>query len=234
MGLVVRINTFFIMARVAHTNQESPRSSNPTTKYLAWKSVDKQFSYYDKASGDNIAVELPLRFVFLQHYHTIKGWNDSTQTGIYSNEVFYIGKEPLTVQTFKGKAIASGIYKDIKQDVVAAGGKYHRSVYVMLEDGSVANISLKGAVVKEWSDFMEASKNLVDNQWVEVASAKDEKKGSVKYSVPVFSLGKPLTKEASNQADQAADALKTHMDAYFSKGVNDIEVEEAETLDLEF
>lgn len=219
------------MARFAHTN-ESSKSANPTTKYLAWKSVEKQFSYYDKASGDNIAVELPLRFVFLQHYHTIKGWNDSTQTGIYSNEVFYIGKENLNVQTFKGKKIASGLYKDIKPDVVAAGGKYHRSVYVMLEDGSIANIALKGAVVKEWSDFMEASRNLIDNQWVEVTSTKDEKKGSVKYSVPVFSLSKPLTVDQSNQADSAAGALKGHMDSYFSRDVRDIEVEE-ETLELD-
>jgi hypothetical protein len=219
------------MARFAHTN-ESSKSANPTTKYLAWKSVEKQFSYYDKASGDNIAVELPLRFVFLQHYHTIKGWNDSTQTGIYSNEVFYIGKENLNVQTFKGKKIASGLYKDIKPDVVAAGGKYHRSVYVMLEDGSIANIALKGAVVKEWSDFMEASRNLIDNQWVEVTSSKDEKKGSVKYSVPVFSLGKPLTVDQSNQADSAAGALKQRMDNYFSTDLRDIEVDE-ETLELD-
>ena len=219
------------MARFAHTN-ESRKSSNPTTKYLAWKSVEKRFSYYDKASGDNIAVELPLRFVFIQHYHTIKGWNDATQTGIYSNEVFYIGREELSVQTFKGKKIASGLYKDIKTDVVAAGGKYHRSVYVMLEDGSIANISLKGAVVKEWSDFMEATRNLIDNQWVEVTSSKDEKKGSVKYSVPVFSLGKPLTVEQSNKADEAASSLKQRMDNYFSTDVRDIEVEE-ETLELD-
>ena len=168
------------MARFAHTNQESSKSSNPTAKYLSWKSNDKQFSYYDKASGENVAVTLPFKFVFLQHYHTIKGWNDATEAGIYSNEVFFIGKEPLTVQTFKGKKIASGLYSQIKQDVIAGGGKYHRSVYVMLEDGSIANISLKGSSVKEWSDFMEDSKNLIDNQWVEVASAKDQKKGSIK------------------------------------------------------
>lgn len=221
------------MARFAHTNQEAPKSSNPTTKYLAWKSTEKAFTYYDKAAGDNVKVDLPLKFVFLQHYHTVKGWNDSTQSGIYANEVFFIGKEPLTVRTFKGKEIANGFYKDIKADVNAAGGKYHRSVYVMLEDGSVANLSLKGAVVKEWSDFMEASKNLIDNQWVTVETAKDEKKGSVKYSVPAFALGKPLTNEESNSADAAATALKTHMDNYFSSS-KDIEVEEEQELDLEF
>jgi hypothetical protein len=222
------------MARFAHTNQESSKGSNPTAKYLSWKSNDKQFSYYDKASGENVAVTLPFKFVFLQHYHTIKGWNDATETGIYSNEVFFIGKEPLNVQTFKGKKIASGLYSQIKQDVIAGGGKYHRSVYVMLEDGSIANISLKGSSVKEWSDFIENSKNLIDNQWVEVASAKDQKKGSIKYSVPEFALGATLTKKASDSADLAATNLKQYMDDYFGQeSVRDIDVEE-ESLDLSF
>lgn len=218
------------MARFAHTNQEAPKSTNPTAKYLAWKSTNKMFTYYDKAAGENVEVPLPLKFVFLQHYHTVKGWNDATQTGIYANEVYYIGREELSVRTFKGKDIASGLYKDIKADVNAAGGKYHRSVYVMLEDGTVANVSLKGAVVKSWSDFMEESKNLVDNQWITIESSKDEKKGSVKYSVPVFTLGKPLTAEESNAADNAAALLKVHMDAYF--GSSDV-AEEEEELDIE-
>lgn len=218
------------MARFAHTNQEAPKSRNPTARYVAWKSTTKMFTYYDKAVGENVEVPLPLKFVFLQHYHTVKGWNDATQTGIYANEVYYIGREELSVHTFKGKDIASGLYKDIKADVNAAGGKYHRSVYVMLEDGTVANVSLKGAVVKSWSDFMEESKNLVDNQWITIGSSKDEKKGSVKYSVPVFTLGKPLNAEESNAADNAAALLKVHMDAYF--GSRDV-AEEEEELDIE-
>lgn len=223
------------MARFAHTNQEAPKSSNPTTKYLNWKSTDKCFSYYDKQDQLNVNVPLPVKFVFLQHYHTVKGWNDPTQTGIYSNEVFYIGKEPLNVQTFKGKKIASGIYKDIKADVAAGGGKYHRSIYVMLEDGSIANISLKGAGVKVWSDFIEASRNLIDNQWVEVNTSKDEKKGSIKYSVPVFTLGSTLGVEVSAQADEAASELKVYMNKYFSnESKAEPVVEEADDLELEF
>ena len=90
------------MARISH-NTEKSVSSNPTSKYLEWKSNDKAFSYYDKEAGQNVKVELPLKFVFLQHYHTVKGWNDASASGIYSNEVFYIGSEPMTVRSFKGK-----------------------------------------------------------------------------------------------------------------------------------
>lgn len=214
------------MARISH-NTEKSASYNPTSKYLEWKSNDKSFSYYDKEAGENVKVDLPLKFVFLQHYHTVKGWNDASQSGIYSNEVYYIGSESMTVRAFKGGTIAEGIYKDIKQDITNAGGKYHRSVYVMLEDGTIANLSFKGAVVREWSDFMEANKNLVDNQWIEVKSAKDQKKGSIKYSTPEFTLGANLNAKDSVQADSVASSLKTYLDSYFKKE-EAVEFEEAE------
>lgn len=204
------------MARISH-NTEKSVSSNPTSKFLSWKSNDKSFSYYDKEAGENVNLELPFKFVFLQHYHTVKGWHDASQSGIFSNEVYYIGSETMNVRSFKGGAIAEGLYKDIKVDIVNAGGKYHRSVYVMLEDGTIANLSLKGAVVKEWSDFMDSNKNLVDAQWVEVNSAKDQKKGSIKYSTPEFTMGANLKPTDADKADSAATKLKAHLDTYFNK-----------------
>lgn len=204
------------MARISH-NTEKSVSSNPTSKYLEWKSNDKAFSYYDKEAGQNVKVELPLKFVFLQHYHTVKGWNDASASGIYSNEVFYIGSEPMTVRSFKGGVLAEGLYKDIKSNIVNAGGKYHRSVYVMLEDGTIANLSFKGAVVREWSDFMEANRSLTDAQWIEVKEAREEKKGSVKYSVPSFKMGPALSKQDSSNADSVASTLKSYLDGYFNK-----------------
>lgn len=204
------------MARISH-NTEKSVSSNPTSKYLEWKSNDKAFSYYDKEAGQNVKVELPLKFVFLQHYHTVKGWNDASSSGIYSNEVFYIGSEPMTVRSFKGGVLAEGLYKDIKSNIVNAGGKYHRSVYVMMEDGTIANLSFKGAVVREWSDFMEANRSLTDAQWIEVKEAREEKKGSVKYSVPSFKMGPALSKQDSSNADSVASSLKSYLDGYFNK-----------------
>jgi hypothetical protein len=222
------------MARISHT-QEKSESSNPTSKYLDWKSMDKKFSHYDKAAGENVSVELPLKFVFLQHYHTVKGWNDASQSGIWSNEVYYIGSEPMTVRAFKGGLIAEGIYKEIKPAITNAGGKYHRSVYVMLEDGSIANLSFKGAVVREWSDFMQTNGSLVDNQWIEINSAKDQKKGSIKYSTPEFTLGANLSKKDEAMADAAAAQLKGHLDQYFNKDQQSAEVMlEADDVEIDF
>jgi len=217
------------MARISHTSEKSNSSNNPTKKYLDWKSNDKSLEFYDKEAGEKVKVELPLKFVFLQHYHTVKGWNDASQSGIWSNEVYYIGSEPMTVRAFKGGEIASGLYKDIKQDITNAGGKYHRSVYVMLEDGTIANLSFKGAVVREWSDFFGDNQSLLDNQWIEVNTSKEQKKGSIKYSTPEFTLGKNLTAKESGMADDTALELKGYLDEYFRKE----EVIEAENFELE-
>ena len=220
------------MSRITHLNTQE-KSVNPSTKFLEWKSEAKCFSYYDKSlvndsmtkeekkEKGNVAVPLPFKFLFINHYHTVKGYHDATSTGIFSNEVFFIGSEPVSVRTHKGLEIASGIYKQIKPSIEAAGGKYHRSIYVMLEDGSLANISIKGAGVREWSEFFENNRRSLRNKWIEINEAKDEKKGRVSYSVPSFTLGSELSKDESSDADLASNKLQNYMDEYFRKDTHD-------------
>lgn len=203
------------MARVNHAQLETT-STNPTSRYLEWKSNDKAFKFYDKEAGDNFIEKLPMKFLFLNHYHTVKGFSDASNSGIYSNEVYHIGSQEISVRSFKGGEIAKGLYKDIKPKVVSAGGTYHRSVYVMTEDGSIINLSFKGAVVSAWSDFYADNKNLLDNQWIEINTTEDKKKGSVKYSVPVFSIGKTIDKQAASLADTAAEALQDYLNQKFA------------------
>lgn len=214
------------MARIGHKSDETRVSNKPKTVYLEWKSEKQAFQFYDKEAGQNILMDLPTKFMFLQHYHTVKGFNEASNSGVYSNEVFYIGSEPVTVRSHKGGLIAEGLYKDIKPAVEAAGGRYHRSVYGVLPGGVLINISFKGSVVKEWSDFMNDNKHLVDNQWIEVNACKQMKKGRVSYSVPEFTLGATFTQEESSLADQVAETLQAYMETYFSKD----EVEEVDSI----
>jgi hypothetical protein len=207
------------MARLTRPTSET---SNPVTKYLNWKSNDKCFSYYDKAKGENVMIELPIKFLFLEHYHNVKGWNDASESGIYSNEVYSIGKEPLTVKAFKGGEIGNGLYKEIKDNIKNAGAVYHRSVYAMLEDGELINVQLKGIGVKAYSDFYNDNNHLLDNQWITVESAKEGKKGAVKFSSPEFVIGGNITKPEDKLANEAAGKLQNYMDTYF--GRNEIEV----------
>lgn len=209
---------------MARLNRPTNGSTSPVTKYLNWKSNDKSFAYYDKEQGKNVVVELPIKFLFLEHYHTVKGWNDASESGIYSNEVYSIGKEELSVKAFKGGEIGKGLYKDIKEKIKNAGAVYHRSVYGMLPDGSLVNFQLKGIGVKAYSDFYNDNNHLLDNQWIEINSAKDGKKGAVKFTTPEFKIGENITKSEDKLANDAANLLQGYMDTYF--GRNDVEEDE--------
>jgi len=211
--------------------------SNPATKFLDWKSNDKCFEYYDKETSSKVQVKLPFRFLVLDELHAVKGWNDATSSGIYSNEVKYISKEPLTVKPFKGNEIAKGLYKDIKEKVQSAGGHYVKSIYIMLEDGSLANLQLKGSSVQEWGTFTQKTRNRLPDEWIVVSKVKDGKKGAVKYTMPFFEFERSLNETEAKQADEVFGVLEAYLKAYLVKSepiVEDETIEEEESEQIEF
>lgn len=229
---------------MARMERPVAKSTNPCTKFIEWKSNEKHFSYYDKEKKENVALPIPFKFLFLEHYHTVKGWHGATDKGIYANEVYTLSKEPLTVKTFGGLTVAEGLYKDIKNEVNVAGGNYYRSVYIMLEDGEIANMQLKGAVVgglkKEqaiskadvqgYSDFYSFNNKLMDNQWITVNKSEDAKKGATKYSIPVFEMGEVISSVDDDNANECITKLVAHMKVFKDKEVL-VEAEEDEELD---
>lgn len=209
--------------------------TNPASKFIDWKSNDKCFSYYDKETKENVSLPLPFKFLVLDELHTIKGWNDATQSAIYSNEVKWISKDELIVKPFKGNEIAKGLYKDIKEKVKSAGAHYVKSVYCMLEDGSIANLQLKGAACQSYGDFTAKTRSRLSDEWVEVSSAAEGKKGAVKYTTPEFKFQKCLSDSEADLADEAFNILESYLKTYLIKSepVESIETEIEED-DLEF
>ena len=209
--------------------------TNPASKFIDWKSNDKCFSYYDKETKENVSLPLPFKFLVLDELHTIKGWNDATQSAIYSNEVKWISKDELIVKPFKGNEIAKGLYKDIKEKVKSAGAHYVKSVYCMLEDGSIANLQLKGAACQSYGDFTAKTRSRLSDEWVEVSSAAEGKKGAVKYTTPEFKFQKCLSDSEADLADEAFNTLEAYLKTYLIKSepVESIETEIEED-DLEF
>jgi hypothetical protein len=214
----------------------SQPQSNPATKFIDWKSNDKCFEYYDKEKQEKVQIPLPFKFLTLDELHSIKGWNDATQSGIYSNEVKYISKETITVKPFKGNEIFKGLYKDGKEKIQSAGGHYVKSIYIMLEDGTLANLQLKGSGVQAWGEFTQKTRNRLPDEWVEVKSAKEGKKGSVKFSMPEFKFKSSLSESEAEQADEVFSVLEAYLNTYLAKAVDEIEVVEPEEVkdDLDF
>jgi hypothetical protein len=204
---------------------KSGGSKSPASKFIEWKSNDRVFSYYDRDKKENVAIPLPFKFVFLKEMVTIKGWHDASESGIFSNEVKFTSKEELDVKSFKGGSIAKGLYKDIKQKVVEAGGRYHKSVYVMLADGTLANLSFKGSVVKAWGDFSEKCKNRLPLEWITIKDVTEGKKGSIKYTTPNFWFSGTTSNNDSECLDVLFDELEAHFNGTPAR-VADVEEDE--------
>ena len=232
----------------------SAPASNPAAKFIEWKSNDKCFSYYDKAIAEslqgsdaevikakaNVQIALPFKFLVLDELSFVKGWSDALTGNIISNEVKFISKETLIAKCYhknvKGESvtteIAKGLYKDIKDQVVTAGAKYHKSIYVMLEDGSLANIKFKGACVGKWADFTQKTRNRLADEWVIVAKAEDGKKGAVKFSTPSFSFANSISEEEAIMADDAFNILESYLKTYLAKAEPAIVEEEDDSFDI--
>lgn len=236
--------------------------TNPATKFLNWKSNDKCFAYFDKDIAEslkdkspeeikekaNVKLPLPFKFLVLDELASVKGWSDSLTGSIMSNEVKYISKESMTAKCYhkniKGEKvsteIAIGIYKDIKEKVNSAGAKYHKSIYIMLEDGALANIQLKGASVQKWGEFTQKTKSRLPDEWITVDKAVAGKKGAVTFTTPEFRFLKSLSESEAVLADECFNTLEAFLKTYLSKSdvvAENVEVPEEEELvhdDLDF
>ena len=87
----------------------------------------------------------------------------------------------------------------------------------MLPDGDLVNFQLKGIGVKAYSDFYNDNNHLLDNRWIEINSAKEGKKGAVKFSSPEFTIGDNITKAEDKMANDCAGVLQSYMDSYFGR-----------------
>lgn len=206
------------MSTISNRKQAfSQPQTNPSTKFIEWKSNDKCFSFYDRETSANVSITLPFKFLVLDELHTVKGWNDASSSQINSNEVKFISRDEMVVKPFKGNEIAKGLYKDIKEKIKAAGGHYVKSVYCMLEDGSIANLQLKGAACQSYGDFTAKTRSRLTDEWVVVDKAIEGKKGAVKYTTPGFAFEKSLSDSEADLADEAFNTLEAYLKTYLTK-----------------
>lgn len=201
------------------SNQTSTVS--PAKHYLRVKSGS--VNYYDKELGDNVNVPVPLSFVVLDQLGTVKGWSDSDQSGYWSNEVKAVGQDTLVVRTKQGIK-AEGVWKDIKTSSFLGGAKFNASVYIATQghDGlEIQNIAFSGASLNAWIEFVKANKGVTQGKAkVTITGFSDEKKGAVKYQVPVFEAS-DITDEELEAATALDVELQTHLDSYFANRRSD-------------
>lgn len=197
---------------MSRSDQFNRNFDKPAAKYIEWSSEEKQFRYWDADKEKDVLIPLPLKYVVIQEMHTIRGFDDDSNSRIYSNEVENLS-EVLTVKSFKGGNIAKGTYENIKEMVKSAGGHYAKSIYIQTLKGEIWNINLKGSAVFAWGEFMKKNGKLLMNHSVTVTGAEELKKGKIDYSIPIFELGKEMSKDSFDKAEEAYETLMSKLSA---------------------
>jgi len=212
-------------------SRSNPTVQNPCTKFIDYHGDDGTFTYYDKESEEKVQIDTPIYFAVLDELSTITGFNEKHGCGIYSNEVNSLTHEILRVKTFKGGESVIGLYKDIKDNIKAMGGKFTKSVYALLihEDQSTefVNFKFKGAAFSAWLDKKFNPLNFI----VGISEFAEEKKGKNVYQVPVFKPFKSnaeLDKAAMQQDKLFQEYLKAMKDKIPEAEIVKAEVEEEE------
>lgn len=206
-------------------------------KKLKQVTREKGWYYYvpgeEGEEGKNVMIEMPFTFVWLENATSFTGYNEASGKGIYSNEVL---SEQLTKEMFPKKqgegvedyykriksymkltakmdkdVIAEGLYKDIKNDVVAQGGKFCMPVYALLqtnEGTETVRILMTGGSVETWLPFQDRSK--LKNLAVSCNGSVEKERGSNQYEAPKFQY---VT--ATPQLLKEADAAAAKVEEYF-------------------
>lgn len=167
----------------------NPKQTNPAQKFIEFKGDKGIFQYWDKTkgeNGENVQLTMPFYFMVLDELSTISGYSDKYESSFYSNEVHSLQDEILKVKSFKGGFAVTGLYKDIKNELIASGAKFAKSVYAMLikgkEDYELVHFKFTGAAFSAWLD----KKFSIQQFGVTVKGTVSGKKGSVKFEMPVF------------------------------------------------
>ena len=197
-------------------SKSNPNLENPCKKFIEFKADEGKFIYYNKETEKQVEVPLPIYFCVLDELSTVKGFNKKHESSIYSNEVHSINNEILRVRTFKGGESVTGFYKDIRDSIVAMGGKFTKSVYSLLIHNDLSyefvNFQFKGAAFSAWLE----KKINTDKFIVGITEFVEEKNGNNTYQVPIFKAYK-MSPEIDAAAIEQDKILQEYLKVYKAK-----------------
>lgn len=200
-------------------SQPTDRSSNPSSRWFEWDGENGGVRYYDKAASKNIEIGDKMTFILLDELATIKGWHNDSDSGIYSNEVRDTVQETFVVKAFKGGVIAQGFYRQIRDRIAAAGGKFVNNCYIAFkEDGQLqlGSIQFKGAALNSWVEFKKAHRSELYKKAVQITGKTEGKKGKITYCTPTFAV-KDITEETDEEAKRLDGQLQEFLKSYFAR-----------------
>ncbi|QRY51809.1 hypothetical protein [Mycolicibacterium septicum] len=194
----------------------NPRSiDSPVKKHFRLKAQTGGITYYDRDAQREVAVDTPFRFTVLDVLSTLKGWDDSSQSGVWSNEVRDLRTDVLRVRS-KGGHIAEGLYADIKNSAKDRGAKFANSAYIAFRDGdelAIGNIVFVGSSLSAWIEFTNG-RRIDSDPGVSITGFTEQRKGATVYHSPVFER-----MDVSGDTLAKASELDVQLQAYLSESL---------------
>lgn len=199
-------------------SQPTANNPNPATRWFEWDGENGGVRYYDRDAKENVPIGDKMTFILLDELATIKGWHNDSDSGIYANEVRDTVAETMIVKAFKGGVIAQGFYRQIRDRVAAAGGKFVSNCYIAYKDGDlkIGSIQLKGAALNAWVDFKKAHRSELYKKAVAITGKTEGKKGKITYFTPAFAM-KEIGEDTNNEAMRLDGELQEFLKSYFSR-----------------
>ena len=189
----------------------SSTSKSPEEYKFEWDSDNANFRFYStknpKDANGNYDIkskDLPFNFIVIDRLYQVGGFDNDKNKGIYSEEFKSFDQE-ITVRYNKGGEIASGKWVDVRDSVKACGAKLHLVLFALLSNGQLAKISLKGKAYVAAQDYIEGAGDALYDNFASISSYTQEKNGRNEYTVPVFTLGDPVSVALGEVADDKYD-----------------------------
>jgi len=203
---------------------------NPAVRFFDWSGSDGHVSYFDKTlgeKGENVAVEMPFRFMVLDKVSQVTGGvdRDGKYEGFWSNAVKNLKTQKFIVRSKQGVEV-QGLYENIKGHT---GVKFMTGLYVAFHDEEkvlqIGYLKLRGAALTAWIDFTKSHRNIYEGAFSITDKAK-KKKGSNAYFEPVFEHIPKITEESETAAQDLDRQLQEYLTAYFAQqGIAEVERE---------
>jgi hypothetical protein len=215
---------------MARTNPNQEILENPAELFIEWSGSKGLFQYYDKEKSETVELKLPFTFIPLDSLHTLKGFSEKDESGLWSNEVKDIKNQVFKVKSKNGVEF-EGVYNTFSEAFKNKGGKYGHSLYVAIKDSEgklfIANIFMGGSALSGGSYKDKDKKEIIVNGWmdfikghkiyegaIQVKDSTQCVKGATKYQVPNFTqipVAPATDDEAGILQTQVFEYVKTYL-----------------------
>lgn len=203
---------------------------NPAQRFFSWSGSNGTVEYFDKSlgeKGENVAVELPFKFLILDKVSQVTGGIDDNDgyIGFWSNAIRNTKTQQLVVRSKRGIEV-QGYYDHIKGH---PGVKFMTGLYIAYKDEEgllqIGYLKIKGAALNAWIEFTRAHRNIYDGAF-SITDKVKKKKGSNNYFEPVFTFHSDVSEATDNIAKDLDRQLQEYLTAYFAQaGLVEVERE---------